>query len=92
MRTILLIGAATLALTGQAGAKSFLTGDTTTQPFVYNCAATIGNVIDVGDEAQHTTKAVFGTNPGGGEGGQFDKTPVRYRRRSEAWPTDRTCP
>lgn len=72
----LLIGAAALALSGQAQAKTFLNGDTTSQPFVYNCASTVTNIIDVGDEGQHTTAAVFGTNPGGGEGGQFDKTPV----------------
>jgi hypothetical protein len=33
-------------------------------------------VIDVGYEGVKTTTAVYGTNPGGGEGGQFDKTPV----------------
>lgn len=40
------------------------------------CQGPITQVIDVGDESLRATKAVFGTNPGGGEGGQFDKTPV----------------
>ena len=33
-------------------------------------------VIEVGDESLRFTPAVFGTSPGGGEGAQFDKTPV----------------
>ena len=40
------------------------------------CQGPITQVIDVGDESLRATKAVFGTNPGGGEGAQFDKTPV----------------
>lgn len=74
----LLIGAAALALAGTAPAeaKTFLNGDITTDPFVYNCASTVTNIVDVGDEGQHVTAAVFGTTPGGGEGKQFDKTPV----------------
>lgn len=72
----LLIGAAAFALAGTAQAKTFLNNDITTDPFVYNCASTVTNIIDVGDEGQHITTAVFGSGPGGGEGGQFDKTPV----------------
>ena len=40
------------------------------------CRGPIAQVIDVADEGLKITSAVFGTNPGGGEGGQFDKTPV----------------
>jgi len=41
-----------------------------------DCSGPIARVIDVGYEGVKTTTAVFGTSPGGGEGGQFDKTPV----------------
>lgn len=41
-----------------------------------DCSGPISRVIDVGDESLRFTSAVFGTNPGGGEGAQFDKTPV----------------
>jgi hypothetical protein len=75
--SFLLIGAAAFALSGGAEAKTFLTGsNSTADPFVYNCASTVTNIIDVGDEGQHTTTAVFGSAPGGGEGGEFDKTPI----------------
>jgi hypothetical protein len=40
------------------------------------CAGPITRVIDIGYEGVKTTTAVYGQNPGGGEGGQFDKTPV----------------
>jgi hypothetical protein len=40
------------------------------------CSGPIGRVLDVAFEGAKSTSAVFGTNPGGGEGGQFDKTPV----------------
>lgn len=40
------------------------------------CRGRIGIVIDAADEAVHGTPAIFGTGPGGGEGGQFDPTPV----------------
>lgn len=40
------------------------------------CTGRISQVIDVGFEGMKFTSAVFGSNPGGGEGGQFDKTPV----------------
>ena len=33
-------------------------------------------MLDVAYEGFKATSAVFGSNPGGGEGGQFDKTPV----------------
>jgi hypothetical protein len=77
--SILLIGAAAAALSGQAQAKSFLIG-TTPVPFVYNCTSSVQTIVDVGDEGQHTTKAVYGSTPGGGEGGQFDKTPILSTR------------
>jgi hypothetical protein len=40
------------------------------------CKGKVGLVLDAGDETLHTTTAVFGTSPGGGEGGQFDPVPV----------------
>ena len=33
-------------------------------------------VVDIGDESLRTTKAVFGSTPGGGVGGQFDPNPL----------------
>jgi hypothetical protein len=47
---------------------------------VLSCSGPITRVIDVGYEGLRTTPAVFGSNPGGGEGGQFDKTPVLSTR------------
>lgn len=44
------------------------------------CRGPITAVLDTGSENLRTTAAVFGTNPGGGEGGQFDKTPVLSTR------------
>lgn len=43
---------------------------------VLGCTGAITRVIDVADESLRSTTAVFGNNPGGGEGGQFDKTSV----------------
>jgi hypothetical protein len=43
---------------------------------VYGCSGAVARVIDVGNEGLLTTSAVFGSSPGGGEGGQFDKTPI----------------
>lgn len=43
---------------------------------VLNCDGIVQRVIDAGDETLHTTTAIFGTSPGGGEGRQFDPTPV----------------
>lgn len=43
---------------------------------VLGCQGPITRVTDVAYEDVKTTSAVFGNNPGGGEGGQFDKTPV----------------
>ena len=43
---------------------------------VFGCTGPITRVLDVATEDVKTTSAVFGTNPGGGEGKQFDKTPV----------------
>lgn len=40
------------------------------------CKGRVGLVLDAADEAVHATPAIFGTGPGGGEGGQFDPTPV----------------
>lgn len=41
-----------------------------------SCRGRVGLVIDAADEALHGTPAIFGTGPGGGEGGQFDPNPV----------------
>jgi hypothetical protein len=40
------------------------------------CNGPIARVLDIAFEGIKTTSAVFGSSPGGGEGGQFDKTPV----------------
>jgi hypothetical protein len=45
-------------------------------PTAYGCTGPITKVIDIGHEGLKKTSAVFGTHPGGGEGGQFDKVPV----------------
>jgi hypothetical protein len=42
----------------------------------YACTGPITRVLDVGFEGLKKTAAVFGANPGGGEGGQFDKAPL----------------
>ncbi|HWA92150.1 MAG TPA: hypothetical protein VG889_19085 [Rhizomicrobium sp.] len=74
----LLIGAAALALAAiPASAKTLMVGPTNvTQPFIYKCGSTVTTIIDIGDESEHVTSAVYSTTPGGGEGGEFDKTPV----------------
>lgn len=43
---------------------------------VLGCRGPISQVVDVGFEGLRFTPAVYGSNPGGGQGGQFDKTPV----------------
>jgi len=43
---------------------------------VLGCRGPISQALDVGFEGLRFTPAVYGTNPGGGQGGQFDKTPV----------------
>jgi hypothetical protein len=45
-------------------------------PTLLRCKGPISSVFDLAYEGLKTTTAVFGANPGGGEGGQFDKTPV----------------
>jgi hypothetical protein len=52
---------------------------TATQPItpaLLGCRGPITQVIDVGYEDVKITFAVYGTSPGGGEGQEFDKTPV----------------
>ena len=44
------------------------------------CRGPITQVVDVGDENLRITRAVFGTSPGGGEGKEFDRTPVLTTR------------
>jgi hypothetical protein len=51
-------------------------GQAAAAPAVLGCRGPISLVLDTGFEGLKFTPAVFGTNPGGGEGGQFDKTPV----------------
>lgn len=41
-----------------------------------NCTGPITKVVDVSYEGVKTTSALYGSSPGGGQGGQFDKTPV----------------
>jgi hypothetical protein len=45
-------------------------------PTLLRCKGPISSVLDLAFEGLKTTTAVFGANPGGGEGGQYDKTPV----------------
>lgn len=45
-------------------------------PSALGCRGPITQVIDVGDENVRFTAANYFTNPGGGEGAGFDKTPV----------------
>jgi len=49
-------------------------------PAPLGCQGPITKVIDTGYEDLKFTPAVYGTNPGGGEGGQFDRTPVLSTR------------
>lgn len=44
------------------------------------CRGPVSLVLDTAFEGLKFTPAVYGTNPGGGEGGQFDKTPVLSTR------------
>lgn len=50
------------------------------EPAELGCTGRITRVIDVGYEGLKFTPAVFGSSPGGGEGGQFDKTPILSTR------------
>lgn len=43
---------------------------------VYHCEGAVSQVIDIADESWRTTKAVYGSTPGGGVGGQFDPNPL----------------
>lgn len=45
-------------------------------PAVAGCSGPISQVIDVGFEGLKFTSANYFANPGGGQGGGFDKTPV----------------
>jgi hypothetical protein len=58
---------------GSAGAKH-----SQTKPA--ECRGPIALVTDVGFEGLKTTSANYGTSPGGGEGGRFDKTPILSTR------------
>jgi hypothetical protein len=60
----------------QPAPKAPTTAQAAAVPAVLACRGPISNVQDVGFEGLRFTPAVYGTNPGGGEGGQFDKTPV----------------
>jgi hypothetical protein len=56
-------------------------------PPVLGCRGPITQVIDVGDENLRFTSANYFANPGGGEGGGFDRTPVLSTRVSLAQGT-----
>ncbi|MDH3402917.1 MAG: hypothetical protein OES32_09975 [Acidobacteriota bacterium] len=43
---------------------------------VLTCKGEVGLVLDAANEGVRTTTDVFGTGPGGGEGGEFDPAPV----------------
>jgi len=45
-------------------------------PLLPRCMGAILGVADVADERLRLTSAVYGTTPGGGEGRQFDRTPI----------------
>lgn len=49
-------------------------------PAPLGCRGPITQVLDVAFEGVKVTSAVFGTSPGGGEGRQFDPTPVLSTR------------
>jgi hypothetical protein len=57
-------------------------------PAVLACNGPITKVIDVAFENVKTTSAVYGVPAGGGQGGQFDKTPVLSAKVTLA---ERTC-
>lgn len=71
---------ALLAVCGGANAQqnSFFQKGAPKAPVIapYKCKGPVNLVTDVGDENLHTTSAVFGTSPGGGEGKQFDPRPI----------------
>lgn len=46
------------------------------RPRSLECRGPMSHVMDVSNENVLTTSAIYGSNPGGGEGGQFDRTPV----------------
>lgn len=64
----------------EAAKKAAETGGRTArdegEPTRLGCQGRISQVIDVGYEGLKFTSAVYGSGPGGGEGGQFDKAPV----------------
>ncbi len=45
-------------------------------PAKLTCKGRVGLVLDAADETVNATPAIFGTAPGGGQGGQFDPAPV----------------
>lgn len=51
-------------------------GKNSLAPTALTCAGKVRLVIDAADESVQGTPAIFGTGPGGGEGGQYDPTPV----------------
>lgn len=53
-------------------------------PAVLGCRGPVAQVLDVAHEGLKITNAVYGAHPGGGEGGEFDKTPVLTTRVSLA--------
>jgi hypothetical protein len=60
----------------QSAAKAPTAQAAQAAPAPLGCRGPITQVLDVAFEGLKFTSAVYGTNPGGGEGGQFDKTPV----------------
>jgi hypothetical protein len=61
--------------------RGFIVDDQDTQEraaakSVLSCKGEVRLVLDAADEGVLATPAVFGTGPGGGEGGQFDPAPV----------------
>lgn len=56
--------------------KSRMAAPQAPMPAVLGCRGAITQVIDVGNENLMFTSANYFANPGGGEGGGFDKTPV----------------
>ena len=49
-------------------------------PLVLGCRGPVSHVLDTAFEGVKFTSAVYGTSPGGGEGRQFDPTPVLSTR------------
>jgi hypothetical protein len=66
---------------GQKGLEDERSAHTLAAPApLLGCSGPVAQVTDIGYEGTKSTTAVFGSSPGGGVGGQFDKTPLLTTR------------